>query len=78
VQRLLEALVGIAGGHADAGEPSCLQPLDKPVPAAFRLSVGQVLPQKLALPIGPDAEDDGGRPHGPLAAHLDLQHRVEQ
>jgi len=72
VQRLLEALVGIAGSYTDAGEPAGLQPLDEPVPAAFGLAVGQVQPQELALPIGPDAdaEHDGGRPHGALATDL--------
>jgi len=75
VQGLAESLVGITGRHAHTGEAAGLQPLDKPVPTAFGLAVGEMQPEELALPIGSysDAQHDGGRPHGALATDLDLQ-----
>jgi len=78
MQGLAEPFVRIAGGHAYTGEPAGLEPLDQAVPAVFGLAIGEMQPQKLALPIGSysDAQHDGGRPHGALPAHLDL-HRVK-
>jgi len=72
VQRLAEPLVGVTGGHAHAGEAPGLELLNEPAPTAFGLAVGEMQPQELALPIGADAdaEHDGGRPHGSLAANL--------
>lgn len=67
--------MGVTGGHANAGEPSRLEPLDEPVPAAFGLAVGQMQPEEFSLSIRPDvdANHDGGGSHRVFVTDLDLQ-----